>query len=210
MVERSLQLSRVAALAVASGRALAYHRAMQPFPELQYPIGRFVLPSKVSAEDRSMAIDTLAAIPQQLCAALDGLADSQLDAAYRPGGWSIRRLVHHIADSDMTAYSWMRLALTEDWPTVFAYDPAALANLADSTLSPEVSLRLIEALHSRWVSTLRAVPDRDWATRGYVHPESGRCSLEQTLAMYAWHSRHHLAHIVLCRESHRWVTAKPR
>jgi hypothetical protein len=121
-----------------------------------------------------------------------------------PIGRFVLQLVHHIADSDLTAYSWMRLALTEDWPAVFAYDPAALAELADSALSPEVSLRLIESLHSRWVPTLRAISDRDWVGRGYVHPESGRCSLEQTLAMYAWHSRHHLAHILNCRSRYGW------
>ncbi len=171
---------------------------------LQYPIGKLVLPQTLSPEERSTAIDTLAALPQRLAAALDGLTDSQIDTPYRPGGWTIRQLIHHIADSDLTAYSWMRLALIEDWPTVFAYDPAALAKLPDSALPAAVSLQLLESLHQRWGSTLRAVPETAWATHGYIHPESGRCSLEQTLAMYAWHSRHHLAHIVSCRQRHGW------
>lgn len=184
-------------------RAMTLVAPAEPL-ELRYPIGKLVLPATLSRAARQEAIETLAAFPQQLAAAIEGLTDFQLNTAYRPGGWSIRQLVHHIADSDLTAYSWMRLALTEDWPTVFAYDPAALAELADSALPPALSLQLIEALHPRWVSTLRAILDRDWSGRGYVHPESGRCSLEQTLAMYAWHSRHHLAHILDCRLSQAW------
>jgi hypothetical protein len=132
------------------------------------------------------------------------LTDDHLDTAYRSGGWTIRQLTHHIADSHMTAFAWMRLSLTKNWPTVYDYDPAALADLPDSTLPVAVSLQLLESLHQRWVSTLRAVPESAWATRGYVHPETGRCTLEQTLAMYAWHSRHHLAHILNCRALHGW------
>ena len=170
----------------------------------QYPIGKFTLPRTLLPDERSIAIETLAALPQQLAAALNGLTHSHIDTPYRPGGWTIRQLIHHIADSDLTAYSWMRLAITEDWPTVFAYDPAALAELPDSALPAAVSLQLLSSLHQRWVSTLRAIPESTWWTRGYVHPESGRCSLEQTLAMYAWHSSHHLAHIVDCRQRHGW------
>jgi len=177
---------------------------MTDLSHLQYPIGEYIPSQGLSAEERAAAIDTLAALPRQLAAALDSLHDSQLDAPYRPGGWTIRKLVHHIADSDLTAYSWMRLALTGDWPTVFDYDPAALAELPDSSLAPAVSLQLIESLHRRWVLTLRAVPEGDWSGRGYIHPETGRCALEQALAMYDWHSRHHLAHIVNCRQRHGW------
>lgn len=172
--------------------------------DLQYPIAKLVLPQTLSPDERSIAIDTLAELPQHLAVALNGLTHSQLDTPYRPGGWTIRQLVHHIADSDLNAYSWMRLALTEDWPTVFAYNPAALAELPDSALPAAISLQLIESLHQRWVSTLRAVPESAWAMRGYIHPETGRCTLEQTLAMYAWHSRHHLAHILNCRRRHDW------
>ncbi len=184
--------------------AARYYQPMSESSSLQYPIGRFVLPQTLSPNERAIAIDTLAVLPQQLAAALDALTNAQIDAAYRPGGWTIRQLIHHIADSDLTAYSWMRLALTEDWPTVFGYDPASLAELPDSTLPPAISLKLLEALHQRWVITLNAVSDSEWAERGYIHPESGRCTLEQTLAMYAWHSRHHLAHILKCRQRHGW------
>ena len=173
-------------------------------PSLQYPIGKCTLPAALSPNERAAAIDVLAALPQHLAAVLDGLTEAQLDTPYRLGGWTLRQLVHHLADSDMTAYSWMRLALTEDWPTVYGYDEAALARLPDSALPVTVSLQLLESLHQRWVSTLRAVPEPVWAARGYVHPETGRCSLEQTLAMYAWHSRHHLAHILNCRALHGW------
>jgi hypothetical protein len=162
---------------------------------MQYPIGKCVLPETLSADQRASAIDILAAFPQQLTAALEG---------YRPGGWPIRTLVHHVADSHSIAYSWMRLALTEEWPTVFAYNPEALAGLLDSRLAASVSAQLIALIHRRWVSTLRAVPEADWSARGYVHPESGRCALEQALAMYDWHSRHHLAHIVNARQHHGW------
>ncbi|NYF81284.1 YfiT family bacillithiol transferase [Granulicella arctica] len=170
-------------------------------PNLQYPIGKCEHPETLTTEERSIAIDILAALPQQLATAIDGLNDAQLNTPYRPDGWTIRQLVHHIADSDLTAYSWMRLSLTEDWPTVFDYNPASLAELPDSALSPFISLQLLECLHQRWVTTLRAIPESDWATRGYIHPESGRCTLEQTLAMYAWHSRHHLAHILNYRNT---------
>jgi hypothetical protein len=175
----------------------------EPF-NLQYPIGKCTLPLSLSPEERSSAIDILAAFPEHLVAVLDRLTETQLDNPYRPGGWTIRQLTHHIADSHLTAYTWMRLALTENWPTVFDYDPAALAELPDSALPATVSLQLLESVHQRWVSTLRAVPDSAWATRGYTHPETGRCPLEQALAMYAWHSRHHLAHILNCRALHGW------
>ena len=162
---------------------------------LQYPIGKLTLSRTLSKPDRIRAIETIADLPEKLLRSLDGLSSSNLEHPYRPGGWTIKQLVHHIADSDMTAYSWMRLALTSDWPTVYAYEPASLAELADSSLPAPVSLQLLVSLHQRWVHTLRAVSESDWETRGYIHPESGRCTLAQALVMYAWHSRHHLAHI---------------
>jgi hypothetical protein len=143
-------------------------------------------------------------LPAAAAEALEGLTEAQLDTPYRPGGWSFRALVHHIADSHLIEYSWMRLALTENWPAVFAYDPQAMANLPDSKLAAGISVQLIALVHQRWVATLRALPDADWTTRGYVHPESGSCALTQALAMYDWHSRHHLAHIVNARRSHGW------
>jgi hypothetical protein len=171
---------------------------------LIYPIGRFVWLGAFSVEERLAALEVLASLPGSLAEAVAGLSESELDTPYRVGGWNIRQIVHHLADSDMTAYSWMRLALTEDWPVVYDYDPAALAALGDSGLTVEVSLGLLEGLHARWVATLRGVAEADWVARGYVHPESGRCSLEHALAMYAWHSRHHLAQILECRRRFGW------
>jgi len=184
--------------------ATKYSVRMVGTQNLRYPIGTFELDGQLSAEDRLTAIETIAVLPKALMAAVDGLTPDQLQTSYRPGGWSLRQLIHHIADSDMTAYSWMRLALTEEWPEVFAYDPAALAELSDSTLPAELSLDLLGCLHERWACTLRAVPDVAWETRGYIHPETGRCTLGTALAMYAWHSRHHLAQILNCRVSNGW------
>lgn len=175
---------------------------MRELSTLQYPLGEFITPRTLSNAERSASIDIIAALPKQLSSAIHGLAGARLDTPFRPGAWTIRQLIHHIADSHLTAYSWMRLALTEDWPFVYAYDPAAIAELPDSNLPATVSLHLIEHLHRRWVATLRSIAEPLWATRGYTHPETGRCSLEQALAMYAWHSRHHLAHITNCANHH--------
>jgi hypothetical protein len=172
--------------------------------DLQYPVGKPARPQTLSAEERADAIETLAALPKKLAEAVDGLNDAQLDTPYRPGGWTIRKLVHHIADSHMNAYARMRLALTENWPAIFAYDQDAWARLADAQLPPALSLQIIAALHGRLVATLRAVPDADWASRGYMHPENGSQTLEQVLALYEWHARHHLAHIVNCRRREGW------
>ena len=172
---------------------------MSELEELQYPIGRFVAPAQLTAPERDAAIDVLAGFPQQLAEALSGLDDLQLDTPYRPGGWTIRQLVHHVADSHLNAYARMRLALTEDWPTVFAYDEAAWAKLADAQLPPAVSVKLLESIHLRWVTTLRALAETDWA-RGYHHRANGPQRLDLVLTSYAWHTRHHLAHIVNCRQ----------
>ena len=171
--------------------------------QLQYPIGRFVVPASMTIEEREAAIATLAALPQQLVTALSDLSEAQLDTPYRPGGWTIRQLVHHIADSHLNAYARMRLAITEEWPAIFAYNQAAWAELADSQLPPEVSLKLIESVHHRWVTTLRSLPEPAWA-QGYMHPVNGPQRLDEVLAMYAWHAQHHLAQIVNCRERASW------
>ena len=187
-------------------------RGMSEAASLQYPIGKFMRPEGLSAQEGVTAIDTLEHLPSRLAAALEGLNEPQLDTPYRPGGWTVRQLVHHIADSHLNAYSRMRLAITsarplagvEDWPTIYAYDQNAWAALPEAkTLPPAISLRLLEALHQRWVGTLRELPDSAW-TQGYNHPESGPQRLDQVLALYAWHSRHHLAHIVNCRQRLGW------
>lgn len=169
---------------------------MSDLPSLQYPVGKFTRPQTLTASERGAAIDAIAALPQQLDAALAAMADSQLDTPYRPGGWTVRQVVHHIADSHMNAFIRTRLAITENWPAIVAYDQNAWAVLADSRLAPSLSLQLIEGLHQRWTTMLRAVPEADWASRGYMHPENGSQTLEQVVALYAWHGRHHLGHIV--------------
>lgn len=178
--------------------------AMSTDADLQYPIGKFTRPQTLTPAERSAAIETIAALPAQLAAALQGLDDAQLGTPYRPGGWTIRTLVHHIADSHMNAYSRMRLAMTENWPAIFAYDQNAWATLPDYTLPAGVSLQIVEGLHQRWAASLRGVSEADWASRGFMHPENGSQTLEQALAMYQWHARHHLAHIVNARKDHGW------
>jgi uncharacterized damage-inducible protein DinB len=140
----------------------------------------------------------------QFRAAVQGLTGQQLDARYRPGGWTVRQVVHHVADSHLNAYIRFRLALTEDEPTIKPYDQAKWAELPDARTAPaETSLQLIDSLHQRWVVLLRSMSDADFA-RSFLHPERGVMRLDTTLAMYAWHSRHHRAHITGLRERMGW------
>ena len=161
----------------------------------RYPIGRFAWPSSVTPEDRAGYIARIAAAPARLRAAIEGLTDAQLDTPYRPGGWSIRQVVHHVPDSHLNAYIRFKLALTEEEPTIKPYDEAAWAQLSDSAKTPlETSLRLLEALHERWVVLLNGITDAQWKRR-FRHPELGPVVLEGQLALYAWHGDHHIAHV---------------
>jgi uncharacterized damage-inducible protein DinB len=172
--------------------------------DLCYPIGRFSRPASSMAGVRAAHIQTLRLLPERLAAAVAGLDDHQLDTPYRDGGWTVRQVVHHVADSHANAYVRMKLALTEDWPTIKPYDEAAWADLSDARWLPVgVSLDLIAALHARWVSLLESLSDEDFH-KGYVHPEGGRQSLAQVLALYDWHSRHHTAHIANLRGRMSW------
>jgi uncharacterized damage-inducible protein DinB len=172
--------------------------------DLRYPIGKFERPEVFAAEMREHSIAVLAAAPERFGAAVRGLSDAQLDTPYRPEGWTVRQVVHHVADSHMHSYIRFRLALTEDEPTIKAYDEAKWARLADAhTLAPEVSLELIDALHRRWVALLRSFTPADFA-RTFRHPERGVMDLDTTLALYAWHSRHHEAHITCLRQREGW------
>jgi hypothetical protein len=172
--------------------------------DLRYPTGRFVPPSAATADSRGAAIDLIAATPAQLRRAVEGLDEDQLDTPYRPGGWTVRQLVHHVPDSHLNAYVRFKLALTEDAPTIRPYDEAAWARLADTSSVPiDVSLTLLDAVHSRWVALLRAMRPEDFA-REYVHPESGRHTLDYLVALYAWHGPHHVAHITGLRERSGW------
>jgi uncharacterized damage-inducible protein DinB len=171
--------------------------------ELRYPIGHFTPPASYTSEVRTEGIETLRLLPQRLRAAVAGLDASQLDTPYREGGWTVRQVVHHVADSHANAYIRFKLALTEDWPTIKPYDEGAWANLADSGQPIEGSLAMIEALHGRWVALLQALAEEDFQ-RGYTHPQMGRQSLATALALYDWHSRHHTAHITTLRTRQGW------
>ena len=163
-------------------------------PDLRYPIGRVERKPSLSADERRAAVDAIAAAPATLRAAVTGLSDSRLDTPYRPAGWTVRQLVHHVADSHMNASTRFRLALTEDNPTIKPYDEAKWAELADVRAMPiGVSLALLDALHERLVHLLRATRDADFA-RTLHHPENGSMTLDALLGVYAWHGRHHTAH----------------
>jgi hypothetical protein len=173
--------------------------------DLRYPIGRFRFDASDSSDSvRQSHIGEIAQLPLDLRASVDGLSDAQLDTPYRPEGWTVRQVTHHVPDSHMNAYIRFKLALTEDVPVIKPYAEAAWADLGDSLLPVGVSLDLLEALHSRWVSLLAVIDESGWK-RTFRHPEAGRVmSLEEALAMYAWHGRHHVRHITLLREDQGW------
>ena len=164
-------------------------------PDPRFPIGRFEFPQSVTAQEREAFLDRLVAAPAHLRAVVQGLTGTQLDTPYREGGWSVRQVIHHLPDSHMNSYIRFKLALTETEPTIKPYDEAAWALLPDTVLTPvDTSLTLLEALHSRWVTLMRAMTDRQWG-RTMRHPENGMLRLDQVLALYAWHGDHHIAHI---------------
>ena len=176
-----------------------------PEPDiLRFPVGRFTPPASISPTLRAEEMTTLRQLPARLRQAVAGLSDAQLDTPYREGGWTLRQVVHHVADSHANSFVRFKLALTEDWPTITAYDEAAWAELTDSrTLPVEVSLQMLEALHTRWVALVESMREPDFE-KGYVHPKMGRQSLSQALALYAWHSLHHTAHITGLRARMGW------
>jgi uncharacterized damage-inducible protein DinB len=170
----------------------------------RYPIGKFELPKEVTPALRQAAIDDIAATPAKVRAAVAGLSDAQLDTPYREGGWTVRQVVHHIVDSHMNAYVRCRLALTETQPTIKPYEESAWANLEDARSAPvEVSLRLLEPLHERWVRLLRSVKTEQYA-RTLLHPDHGVKNLDWLLFLYTWHGKHHTAHITQLREQKGW------
>ncbi|KAA6458810.1 putative metal-dependent hydrolase [Acidobacteria bacterium AB60] len=168
--------------------------------ELRYPIGRF---NPAAAGSRNDQIETLRRLPERLRAAIDGLNDSQLDTPYREGGWTVRQLVHHIADSHANSYIRVKLALTEENPVITAYDEAAWARLPDSSLPIAVSLPFIDAVHTRLVSLLESMSEEDFQ-KTFRHPERGQVTLANNLAIYDWHCKHHTSHITRLRERMGW------
>lgn len=174
-------------------------------PDLRYPIGKFSRPKDaLTADQRNKFIDEIADAPARLASAIRGLSPAQLDTPYRPGGWTVRQVIHHLPDSHMNSYVRFKLALTEDEPVIKPYEENLWAQLDDSRDTPvEVSLALLENLHKRWVILLRSFAPADWP-RKFRHPELGPTTLEQALALYAWHGRHHVAHITALRERNAW------
>ncbi|HVF54960.1 MAG TPA: bacillithiol transferase BstA [Pyrinomonadaceae bacterium] len=172
--------------------------------DLRFPVGEFKPEKDITDGQRRLFIEQIAQTPARLRAAVEGLSPEQLDTPYRPDGWSVRQVVHHVPDSHLNSYVRFKLALTEDQPTIRPYDEAAWATLADSRDTPvEVSLNLLESLHERWVTLLRSLSPEDFA-RTLVHPERGTVSLDWMLALYAWHGRHHTAHVTSLRERMNW------
>ena len=171
--------------------------------DLRFPIGRFTPPASSLSGIRAAYIQTLRQLPAHLRAAVAGLNDTQLDTPYREDGWTVRQVVHHIADSHANAYVRTKLALTEDWPTIKPYDEAAWARLADTRLPVEVSLGLIAGVHARWVALLESLSEEDFQ-KGFAHPERGRLTLATALAIYEWHSLHHVAQITSLRARQGW------
>jgi hypothetical protein len=180
--------------------------------DLQYPIGKFAWNRSgdgllACEAERQQWIADIEETPARLRAAVSGLTEEQLDTPYRSGGWTVRQVVHHFADSHMNSYVRFRLALTEDEPTVKPYNEALWAQLSDGRTAPaELSLTLLDTLHQRWVLLLRSLKPEDFS-RTLMHPELGRATLEKYLAIYAWHGKHHVAHITgLCDRS-GWTAA---
>ena len=173
--------------------------------DLRYPIGTFAFTTVPSREQVEEWIDDIVATPAAMRAAVEGLDAKQIETPYRPGGWTVRQVVHHIADSHLNAYTRFKLALTEDTPTIKPYDEAAWAELEDTRTVPlSVSLDLLEALHTRWVALLRSLTPDD-LERDFRHPEKGRIlRLDSTLGLYAWHGKHHVAHVTSLREREGW------
>jgi hypothetical protein len=173
--------------------------------DLSYPIGKFEFAGKLRAKERKALIAQIAAAPAVFRAAVAGMSEKQLDTPYRPDGWTVRQVIHHVPDSHLNAYIRCKLALTEHQPTIKPYDQERWALLADSQDTPiETSLALLEALHERWVALLRALPPEEFA-RVLLHPEhSAPMSLDHVVAHYAWHGAHHAAHINHLRERMGW------
>jgi hypothetical protein len=170
--------------------------------DLRYPIGKFTYEGPLTEDQKQKYLADIEQGPTNLRAAVKGLSNQQLDTPYRPEGWTVRQVTHHVPDSHLNAYIRFKLALTEEEPTIKPYAEDRWAQLADTQTTPvEVSLTLLDSLHTRWVKLLRSLQPEDWK-RTFRHPELGEVSLEKNLALYAWHGRHHVAHITSLRD--RW------
>jgi DinB superfamily len=172
--------------------------------DLRYPIGKFTYNGAPNEEQKQKHLADIEQTPANLRKAVQGLSAQQLDTPYRPEGWTVRQLVHHVPDSHLNAYIRFKLALTEDEPTIKPYAEDRWAQLADTQATPvEVSLTMLDSLHDRWARLLRSLKPEDWK-RTFRHPEMGLMPLEKNLALYSWHGRHHVAHITALRERSGW------
>lgn len=172
--------------------------------DLRFPIGRFKMDEDVTEGQRQRLIDEIAEAPARLRAAVSGLSPEQLDTPYREGGWTVRQVVHHLSDSHLNSYIRFRLALTEEQPTIKTYHEDKWAELLDARTAPvELSLALLESLHERWGLLLNSLTAADWA-RTFRHPDLGVVPLDKNVGLYAWHGKHHVAHINSLRERMGW------
>jgi DinB family protein len=171
--------------------------------DLRYPIGRWTREVPANDAGRRELIAHIAATPPRMRQAVAGLSDPQLDTPYRPGGWTVRQVVHHVPDSHMNAYIRLKLALTEDIPLIKTYEESLWAQLADARAPIEDSLVLLERLHRRWDFLLGSMAPADFARR-FRHPELGAMSIDELISLYSWHGRHHVAHIMTLRERMGW------
>jgi uncharacterized damage-inducible protein DinB len=194
-----------ARLARKAQAVFGYKAMSTPAPTIdpRYPVGKYNYEGPYSESQRQQLIGVLADLPQAIRAAVAGLNDQQLDTPYREGGWSVRQTVHHVADSHMNSFIRFRLALTEDNPTIKPYEEGLWAEIADANEPVEVSLTLIDSLHHRMVVMLRSFKSSDWQ-RTLVHPQNGQMTLDKMLGLYAWHSKHHVAHITELRKQRGW------
>jgi len=169
----------------------------------RFPIGKFSYAGPMSAEQKNECLDEIEQTPSRMRAAVAGLSDTQLDTPYREGGWTVRQVVHHVPDSHMNAFIRLRLALTENNPTIKTYEESEWAKLADAKAPIAVSQTLLDALHDRWDITWRSLKEPDFA-RPLIHPDSGQKNVDWLLFIYEWHGKHHTAHITHLRKQKSW------
>ena len=173
-------------------------------PDPSYPIGKFEAKENYTPEDLRLCIDRINALPGKLDSAINGLLPAQLDTPYRDGGWTIRQVVHHVADSHMNAYIRVKWTITEDTPVVKVYLEKAWAVTPETSSEPALSLALLKALHAKWVTLLRTLTAEN-LQREFIHPDTKKhVRIDRMIAMYAWHGDHHLAHITSLKERMKW------
>lgn len=177
---------------------------MQESNSLSYPIGKFKQEKEISAQRRLELINEISEVPDTLRKEVEGFSEEQFNTEYRPGGWKVRQVIHHLADSHLNAYIRTKLALTEEEPVIKPYNQEEWANLKDTFETPvEVSLVLLEAIHKRWVTLLKSLKEADFK-RKFRHPEIGLLDLNWLIAQYAWHGKHHIAHITSLKNKMNW------